>query len=88
MERGQKVWTKKLHGPSFAKGSQILKQYGSYNVKLWQAMELTVREAKKNWRCGDCGQSIPKGTLHGSDFYTHRCLNCVVSEEPQERVEK
>jgi hypothetical protein len=44
---------------------------------------LTIRRARKNYRCRDCGETIVRGDIHGSDFYEHYCLECCTHEEPE-----
>ncbi len=82
MKLGDVVYSKKLH-PRRVSGLVYKQQYGNYTGILYRPAILTIRKASRYYVCEDCFREIHKGTLHGSNFYTHLCLNCVTDEEPK-----
>jgi len=82
MTRGQTVYTKELISKSTSRGSLNRKQYGSYTVLRKSAVTLGISKARYQYKC-TCGNVIEKGDLHGSDFYMHKCLECVTAEKPK-----
>ena len=78
---GETVWARQL---SWAEtwGTLIQKRYGVSRGYVGFPIELTIRRARRVWRCHDCGRQIAKGELHGSAFYAHYCIDCVTHQEP------
>ena len=78
---GDTVWSRKLSWTE-TWGSAIREQYGVYRGYIGFPTQLTVRRARRRYRCNDCGRWIEKGELHGSAFYAHYCIDCVTHQEP------
>lgn len=86
MRLGELVWTRKLYG-SLTSGSYIREKYGQSPVIEKIPRGVTLRHAKQDWDCEDCGQKIYQDDMHGSTFYDHYCLDCVTPYEPKTEVE-
>lgn len=84
-ERDAPVWSRRMY-PSNLYGPQAEQQYGVRSGTLRAPMDLTVREARKEYCCqGSCGHLIQPGQLHGSSAGGERrfCACCVATEKPQ-----
>jgi hypothetical protein len=79
--RGQTVWTRRMEWDVIG-GADVQAKHGSYEIGRGRPLELTVRRASRSWLCTACDSAIPKGTLHGSAFYEHYCVECVTAVMP------
>jgi formamidopyrimidine-DNA glycosylase len=77
MNAGQPVWIM---------DSSKIRVNGVYKM-VHTSIQLTVAKARKNYRCRNCGEIIIKGELHGSSYCYHWCRDCVLTEEPETRIE-
>jgi len=79
---GQVVWSRKRYW-SAVRGSLVKEKYGEYSGYEGCPQELTLRHARRDWSCADCGHKIYRDDMHGSTYYDHYCLDCITPTRPE-----
>lgn len=71
MKIRKSVWARKMHTAKVRHGY------------IQWAIPSTIRRARRNYSCDDCGATISKDEFYGAAHHNRFCRNCITAEEPE-----